>query len=104
ADSAREVEPEWAGGHRLDVVARRGIAERHHRALAELLFNLSECGGERLLAVLFHLRIFPSAGAVRKKISRRELSHKRAAIGARSPRCFLATRVHSPSYPVDTTQ
>ena len=46
--------PERAGGHGFDVVGRGGIAEAHDRALAELLFDLAERGGQRLLAVVFH--------------------------------------------------
>ena len=59
ADAERDVEPERAGRHGFDVVGRARIAEAHDRALAELLFDLSERGGERLLAVFFHLVTAP---------------------------------------------
>ena len=59
ADAERDVEAERAGGNGFDIEDRRGIAEAHHRALAELLLDLAQCGGERLLAVLFHLHVFP---------------------------------------------
>src|SRR5262249_5025687 len=50
----RDVQAERARRDRLDVVARAGVAEPHDRALAELFLDLSERGGERLLAILFH--------------------------------------------------
>ena len=54
ADAERDVQPERAGRHRFDVVVVAGVAQAHDRALAELLFDLAERGGERLLAVFFH--------------------------------------------------
>ena len=54
ADAERDVEAQRAGGHGFDVLAGGGIAEAHDRALAELLLDLAERGGERLLAVVFH--------------------------------------------------
>ena len=54
ADAERDIQSERAGGHRFDVIGRRGIAQPHDRALAELLLDLAECGGERLLAILVH--------------------------------------------------
>ena len=53
ADAERDVETERAGGDRLDVVGAR-VAQTHDRALAELLFDLAERGGERLLTIFFH--------------------------------------------------
>src|SRR5215469_1423941 len=57
ADAQGDIQAERAGGNGLDVEALRGIAKAHHRAFAELLLDLAQCGGERLLAVLFHLAI-----------------------------------------------
>jgi hypothetical protein len=54
ADAERDVQPERASRHCLDVVILRALAQAHDRALAELLFDLPERGGERLLAVFFH--------------------------------------------------
>ena len=57
-------------GHRLDVVGRRGIAEAHDRAFAELLLDLAQRGGQCLLAVLVHawrsMRGGPSGESVRR--------------------------------------
>jgi hypothetical protein len=56
ADAERDVEPQRAG--RLSRPRRRrsatGVAEAHDRALAELLLDLPERGGQRLLAVVIH--------------------------------------------------
>src|SRR6185437_15542429 len=71
ADAQGNVEPEGAGRDSLDVVARRGVAEAHHRAFAELLLDLAQCGGERLLAILFHRSIHPGGCAVRGILWRR---------------------------------
>src|SRR5690606_8156435 len=53
-DAEREIEPERAGGHDLDIPRRDGVSEPHHRALAELLLDLAQRCGKGLLAVLVH--------------------------------------------------
>src|ERR1700722_5418648 len=55
AYAQRDIEAQRAGGNRFHVVGRRGIAEAHHGALAELLFDLAQCGAQSLFVVLFHL-------------------------------------------------
>ena len=57
ADAERDVEPERAGRHDLQVVLDLGVAHLHDRALAELLFDLRQRGGERLAFVVVHLGI-----------------------------------------------
>src|SRR5690606_2747349 len=54
AHAQRDVETERTGGDRFDVPRRGSIAKAHHRALAELLFDLTQRGGERLLAIVIH--------------------------------------------------
>src|SRR5579875_5390 len=56
-DAERDVEPERTGRDGLHVPRRGRIAEAHDGALAELLLDLSQCGGERLLAVVVHSQI-----------------------------------------------
>ncbi len=51
ADAERDVERGRAGGDHFDGLVRP-LAEAHHSALAELPFNLCECGVQRLLAVV----------------------------------------------------
>jgi hypothetical protein len=48
ADAEGDVEPERAGGDGLDVALDAAVAHAHDRALAELLFDLGERGGEGL--------------------------------------------------------
>jgi hypothetical protein len=48
ADAQRDVEPERAGGHGLHFLDRGVGVHPHDRALAELLFNLRQGGGQRL--------------------------------------------------------
>ena len=52
ADAERDIEAQRAGGDDLDIVAWPRIAQAHDRALAELLFDLAQCGDQRLLAVV----------------------------------------------------
>src|SRR5690606_11816616 len=54
ADTKRDIQTERSRRDHIDVVDRACIAEAHDRALAELLFDLPERGGERLLAIFFH--------------------------------------------------
>ena len=54
ADAERDVEAERAGRDDLEVVLDLGLAHFHDRALAELLFDLRERGGERLALVVVH--------------------------------------------------
>ena len=54
ADAERDVEAERAGGDDLQVVLDLRLAHFHDRALAELLFDLCERGGERLALVVVH--------------------------------------------------
>src|SRR5580658_5564821 len=54
ADAKRDVQSQRSGGHGLHVPDGRRIAQTHHRSLAKLLLDLSECGVECLLAILFH--------------------------------------------------
>jgi hypothetical protein len=49
ADAKRDVEPERAGRDDLDVFDHFAFAEPHDRALAELLFDLRQRGGEGFL-------------------------------------------------------
>ena len=59
ADAERDVEPERAGGDRLDLDRLLVLAEPHDRALAEVSLDLRERGLERLLLV--HARPFDEA-------------------------------------------
>ncbi|MNT31083.1 hypothetical protein D3C72_1669060 [compost metagenome] len=54
ADAQRDIEPQRAGGHHLDVLFDLAIAQTHDRALAELLLDLGERGGKRLLLLGAH--------------------------------------------------
>ncbi len=56
-DAKRDVQPQRAGGHRLDGFVD-AVAHAHDRALAELLFDLAEGGGERLALVVIHRLVF----------------------------------------------
>src|SRR5690606_6635906 len=53
-DAEREIEPERAGRHDLDVARCNGIAEPHHGALAKLLLDLTQRCRKGFLAVLVH--------------------------------------------------
>ncbi len=54
ADAERDVEPERAGRHDLQVVLDLRVAHFHDRALAELLFDLRQRGGEGFAFVVVH--------------------------------------------------
>ena len=54
ADAQRDVEAERAGRDHRQVVLDLGLAHFHDRALAELLFDLCQRGGERLALVVVH--------------------------------------------------
>ncbi len=54
ADTQRDVEPQRARRDDLEVVLDLGIAHFHDRSLAELLFDLRQCGGEGLALVVVH--------------------------------------------------
>ena len=54
ADAERDVEAERAGRDDLQVVLDLGVAHLHDRALAELLFDLRERSGERLVLLVVH--------------------------------------------------
>src|SRR5690348_1768138 len=53
ADTEGDVQPQRSGGNRLDGFVD-AIAHAHDGALAELLFDLAEGGGERLALVVIH--------------------------------------------------
>src|SRR5690606_28738295 len=48
------VKADRAAGNSLDVLGRTAISQAHDRALAELLFYLTECCCECFLAILIH--------------------------------------------------
>ena len=48
ADAQGDVEPQRTGRHDLEVGRDLAIGHAHDRALAELLFDLCECGRQRL--------------------------------------------------------
>src|SRR4029077_7354358 len=81
ADAERDVQPQGARGDGRDVVGGCGrVSEAHHRALAKLLLDLTQRGGERLLAVLFHLH-FPGSvvvGKIRRDYHTKETRRARA--------------------------
>ena len=54
ADAERDVEPERSRGDDLQVVLHLRLAHFHDRALAELLFDLRQRGGEGLALVVVH--------------------------------------------------
>ena len=54
ADAERDVEPQRPGRNHRQVVLHLGLAHFHDRALAELLFDLGQRGGERLALVVVH--------------------------------------------------
>jgi hypothetical protein len=53
AHAERQIQPERTGGDHLHVLDRLGV-HAHHRALAELLFDLGQGRGQRLRLVLVH--------------------------------------------------
>src|SRR5690606_8765170 len=50
ADAERDIEPDRAGGDRLDI-DRGVLAQLHHRALAVIALDLAESGFQRLVLV-----------------------------------------------------
>ena len=46
AHAQGDVEPQGAGGHHLDVFNDFAFAQAHDGALAELLLDLGQCGGQ----------------------------------------------------------
>ena len=54
ADAERRVQTNRASGYRIHVLDNAAIAQAHDRSLAELFFNLSQSGGERLFAIVIH--------------------------------------------------
>ncbi len=74
AHAKRHVEPERAGGDGLDVVGSSGgIAQAHDRAFAELLFDLSERRGQRLLAGIVHAEPLPAVASNERRRARRPM-------------------------------
>jgi hypothetical protein len=61
ADAERDVEPERAGGQRLDVVHGAAFAELHDGALAELLLDLADGQVDRPLAIHVDCHFTPSS-------------------------------------------
>ena len=55
ADAERDVEPERARRHDVDVTRGDGIAQPHDGTLAELLFDLAESCGKRFFTVVVHV-------------------------------------------------
>ena len=49
-----DVEAERARGHDLQIILNLGLAHAHDRALAELLLDLRERGGQRFALVVVH--------------------------------------------------
>jgi hypothetical protein len=85
ADAERDVEAERSGRDDFDVVVGRVVAQQHHRALAELLFDLAEGGGERLLAIdIFH-RVFLLACSDYSTIFRQRERLKRPVVANFDP-------------------
>ena len=65
ADAERDVETERAGGDDFDRFVDL-VAHAHDRALAELLFDLAECGSQRPALVVIHcLDLIDSVHAAR---------------------------------------
>src|SRR5579864_5228225 len=54
ADAERDVEAERSRRDDGEIVLDLGLAHFHDRALAELLLDLHQCGGERLAFVVVH--------------------------------------------------
>ena len=55
ADAERDVEPERARRHDVDVARGDRVAEPHDGTLAELLLDLAESCGKRFLTVVVHV-------------------------------------------------
>ena len=69
ADAQRHVQPERTGRNDLQVVVHLRLVHAHDRALAELLFDLGQCGRKGFLLVGFgHDGISP-VGRVRRGLS-----------------------------------
>jgi len=51
--------------NRLHVIGRRGITQAHHRAFAELLFDLAQCGRSEPFLRLSSISCFPSVSVGR---------------------------------------
>src|SRR5262249_8089578 len=86
ADPERYVQTQRSRGDGLDIERCGGIAQSHDRTLAKLLFDLTQRGGKRFLAVVFHLRRFLEEWTGRARtgaprISQPQLSHKQLAGG-----------------------
>src|SRR4029079_17736845 len=56
ADTERDVEHQRSGGNRFDDIDG-AISHAHDGAFAELFFDLTQCGGERLALVVIHCGI-----------------------------------------------
>ena len=63
ADAERDIQAERAGRHHLQIVLDLGLAHFHDRALAELLFDLRQRGGQRFALVVVHC-VFGGRGGV----------------------------------------
>jgi hypothetical protein len=83
-DAERDVETERARRHDREIVLDLGLAHFHDRALAELLLDLRECGGERLALVVVHHQHESLPSVMRGAVVYGELEPIAAAIMART--------------------
>src|SRR5580658_1357437 len=53
-DAQRDIQAQRARGYRVHLIGGSGIAQAHHRALAELFLDLAQRSRERFLPIFFH--------------------------------------------------